>query len=36
MKEDEINPNVFYYIYEDEITRTQEPKREEYETEEQF
>ncbi len=36
LKEDEINPNVFYYIFEDEITRTQEPKREEYETDEQF
>jgi len=23
-----VNPYVFYYIYEDEITRTQEPKRE--------
>lgn len=32
----EIDPNVFYYIYEEEITRTQEPKREEYETDEQF
>ena len=36
LKEEEINPNVFYYIYEEEITRTQEPKREEYETDEQF
>lgn len=33
---EEINPNVFYYIYEDEITRTQEPKREDYLTEEEF
>ena len=33
---DEINPNVFYYVYEDEITRTQEPQRSEYETEEEF
>ena len=33
---EEINPYVFYYIYEDEITRTQEPKREEYLTEEEF
>lgn len=32
----EINPNVFYYIYEDEITRTSEPKREEYSTDEEF
>ena len=36
LKKEEINPNVFYYIYEDEITRTQEPKREEYETEAKF
>ena len=36
LKEEEINPNVFYYIYEEEITRTQEPKREDYETDEQF
>ena len=36
LKEEEINPNVFYYIYEEEITRTQEPKREEYETDAQF
>ena len=33
---DEIDPNVFYYVYEDEITRTQEPQRSEYETEEEF
>ena len=33
---EEINPNVFYYIYEDEITRTKEPKREDYLTEEEF
>lgn len=33
---EEINPNVFYYIYEDEITRTQEPKREEFLTDEEF
>ena len=32
----EKNPNVFYYIYEDEIARTQEPKREEYISEEEF
>ena len=36
LKEEEINPNVFYYIYEDEITRTKEPKRESYNTEEEF
>lgn len=33
---EEINPNVFYYIYEDEITRTKEPKRKDYSTEEEF
>lgn len=33
---EEINPYVFYYIYEDEITRTQEPKREDYSTEAEF
>lgn len=33
---EEINPNVFYYIYEEEITFTQEPKRENYSTEEEF
>ena len=33
---EEVNPNVFYYIYEDEIKRTTEPKREEYPTEEEF
>lgn len=33
---EEVNPNVFYYVYEDEITRTQEPKRDEYLTEEEF
>jgi len=33
---EEINPNVFYYIYEDEIKRTTEPKRIEYATEEEF
>lgn len=33
---EEINPNVFYYIYEEEITRTQEPKREEYLTDEEY
>lgn len=32
----EIDPNIFYYIYEEEITRTQEPRREEYLTEEEF
>jgi hypothetical protein len=32
----EKNPNVFYYIYEEEITRTQEPKREEYSSDEEF
>ena len=33
---EEINPNVFYYIYEDEIKLTQEPKREEFTTDEDF
>lgn len=33
---EEINPNVFYYIYEDEIKLTQEPKRENFLTEEEF
>lgn len=33
---EKVNPYVFYYIYEDEITRTWEPKREEYLTEEEF
>ena len=33
---EEINPNVFYYIYEDEIKLTQEPKREEFTTDEAF
>ena len=33
---EEINPNVFYYVYEDEITRTQEPRREEYLTDAEF
>ena len=33
---EEINPYVFYYVYEDEITRTQEPKRSEYASDEEF
>ena len=33
---EEINPNVFYYIYEEEIKLTQEPKREEFTTDEDF
>lgn len=33
---EEVNPNVFYYIYENEITKTREPLREEYLTEEEF
>ena len=36
LEKEEINPNVFYYIYEEEITFTQEPKRENYSTEEEF
>jgi hypothetical protein len=35
-KLEEINPNVFYYIYEEEITRTEAPKREDFSTEEEF
>ena len=31
-----VNPHVFYYIYEDEITRTTEPKREDYASDEEF
>ena len=33
---EEINPNVFYYVYEEEIKRTQEPVRESFSTEEEF
>ena len=33
---EEINPNVFYYIYEEEISRTKEPVRESFDTEEEF
>lgn len=33
---EEINPNVFYYIYEDEIKLTQEPSRDDFLTEEEF
>ena len=33
---EEINPNVFYYIYEDEIKLTQEPQRKDFVTEEEF
>jgi hypothetical protein len=32
----EINPNVFYYIYEEEVSTTQEPIRENFNTEEEF
>lgn len=32
----EKNEHVFYYIYEEEITRTQEPKREDFNSEEAF
>jgi hypothetical protein len=35
-KLEEPNPSVFYYIYEEEVKRTTEPKREEYPTEEDF
>ena len=33
---EEVNPNVFYYIYEDEIKLTQEPVREDFYTDEEF
>ena len=33
---EEVNPNVFYYVYEDEIIRTKEPVREEYLTDEEY
>ena len=33
---EEINPNVFYYIYEDEVKLTQEPQRKDFLTEEEF
>lgn len=33
---EEINPNVFYYIFEEEIKRTSEPKQEEYGSEEEY
>jgi hypothetical protein len=33
---EEINPNVFYYVYEEEIKRTREPKREEFASEEEY
>ena len=32
----EINPNVFYYIYEEEYTLTRPPRREEYDSEQAF
>lgn len=32
----EINPNVFYYIYEEEFTLTRPPRREEYESDQNF
>ena len=33
---EEINPNVFYYIYEDEISKTKEPLRKDFSSEEEF
>ena len=33
---EELNPNVFYYVYEEEISLTQEPKREDYSTDSEF
>ena len=35
-KLEEVNPNVFYYIYEEEIKRTKEPKLEEFGSEEEY
>jgi hypothetical protein len=35
-KLEEINPNVFYYIYEEDIELTKEPVGENYLTEEEF
>ena len=35
-KLEEKNPNVFYYIYEEEFTLTKPPRREEYESDEDF
>ena len=33
---EEINPNVFYYVYEEEVKRTQEPKPEEFASTEEY
>lgn len=33
---EEVNPNVFYYVYEEEIKRTQEPKPEEFGSTEEY
>lgn len=33
---EEVNPHIFYYVYEDEIYLTSEPKRENYDSEEEF
>ena len=33
---EEKNPNVFYYIFEEEIKRTEEPKRDSFDTEEEY
>ena len=35
-KLEEVNPNVFYYVYEEEIKRTQEPKPEEFGSTEEY
>ena len=32
----ELNENVFYYIYEEDITRTKEPNRDDFDTDEEF
>ena len=33
---EEVNPNVFYYVYEEEIKLTQEPKKEEFGSDEEY
>lgn len=33
---EEVNPHIFYYVYEEEISRTKEPVRESFDTEEEF
>jgi hypothetical protein len=33
---EEKNPNVFYYIFEEEIKRTEEPKRDSFSSDEEY